>query len=195
MHTKKNTRTNLKRNYFLFQSYFTILLNCGIIVLAVGNLKAGSLLTIIESSNEISGIPQQEPVARDISVTQNVVNGNRPFNHFNNSVEKVNTSIVYQEKNKLSDNFFEKIFTPYHCKDTNKELLKISYSDFDHKEVLEYVFSSQNQLKERINLTYNVDFKNFKIFKNGIGYTLLLKIPDKIFSESPSKRLSFGLSV
>ena len=185
----------MKRNYFLFQSYFTILLNCGIIVLAVGNLKAGSLLTVIEPCNEISSIPQQESVARDISVNKNVVNRNKLFNHFNNSVEKVNTSIVYQEKNKLSDNFFEKIFTPYHCKDTNKELLKISYSDFDHKEVLEYVFSSQNQLKERINLTYNVDFKIFKISKNGIGYTLLLKIPDKIFSESPSKRLSFGLSV
>lgn len=195
MHTKKNTRTNLKRNYFLFQSYFTILLNCGIIVLAVGNLKAGSLLTVIEPCNEISGIPQQEPVARDISVNQNVVNGNRPFNHFNNSVEKVNTSIVYQEKNKLSDNFFEKIFTPYHCKDTNKELLKMSYSECDNNDILEYVFSSQNQLKERINLTYNVDFKIFKISKNGIGYTLLLKIPDKIFFESSSTGLSSGLSV
>lgn len=185
----------MKRNYFLFQSYFTILLNCGIIVLTVGNLKAGSLLTVIEPSNEISGIPQQESFANDISVTQNVVNGNKFFNDFNNSVEKVNTSIVYQEKNKLSDNFFEKIFTPYHCRDTNKELLKMSYSECDNNDVLEYVFSSQNQLKERINLTYNVDFKIFKISKNGIGYTLLLKIPDKIFSESSSTRLFSGLSV
>ena len=195
MHTKKNTRTNLKRNYFLFQSYFTILLNCGIIVLTVGNLKAESLLTVIESSNEISAIPQQESFAHDIFVAQNNVNGNRHFNQLNNSVEKINTSIVYQEKNNLSDNFFEKIFTPYRCKGINKELLMISYSDFNHKEVLEYVFSSQNQLRERINLTYNVDFKIFKISKNGIGYILRLKIPDKIFSEGSSTRLSFGLSV
>lgn len=185
----------MKRNYFLFQSYFTILLNCGIIVLAVGNLKAGSLLTVIEPCNRISGTSQQESFANDVSVAQNNVNGNRLFNQFNNSVEKINTSIVYQEKNKLSDNFFEKIFIPYHCKGTNIELLKISYSDFDHKEVLGYVFSSQNQLKERINLTYNVDFKIFKISKNGIGYTLLLKIPDKIFSESSPTRLSAGLAV
>ncbi|WP_162271027.1 hypothetical protein [Chryseobacterium glaciei] len=153
------------------------------------------MLTVIEPSNEISGIPQQESFANDISVAQNVVRGNRLFNHFNNSVEKVNTSIVYQEKNKLSDNFFEKILTPYHCKDTNKELLKISYSECDNNDVLEYVFSFQNELKERINLTYNVDFKIFKISKNGIGYTLLLKIPDKIFSESSSTRLSSGISV
>lgn len=192
---KKNTRTNLKRNYFLFQSYFTILLNCGIIILTVGNLKAGSLLTVIEPCNEISGIPQQESFANDISVVQNNVNGNRLFNHFSINFEKINVFIIDREKNKLSSNFFGKIFTPYHCKDTNKELLKISYSDFDHKDVSEYIFSSQNQLKERINLTYNVDFKIFKISKNGIGYTLLLKIPDKIFSESSSTRLSSGLSV
>ncbi|AZA52214.1 hypothetical protein [Chryseobacterium sp. G0201] len=185
----------MKRNYFLFQSYFTILLNCGIIILTVGNLKAGSLLTVIEPCNEISGIPQQESFASDVSVVQNNVNGNKLFNHFNINFEKINVFIIDREKNKLLSNFFGKIFTPYHCKGTNKELLKISYSDFDHKDVSEYIFSSQNQLKERINLTYNVDFKMVKISKNGIGYTLLLKIPDKIFSESSSVRLSCGLSV